>query len=208
MKKNARFALLALSIATAFPLAHARDFLVRPAAMHLNFTDDTFTSEEGFSLAAGLTLGSNRAHELSVEIGRTDWEFSAPLFVFNNTQFKTTGQGDATLAHVSYRYNFLPSTARLRPYLGGSLGAAKLSGDIERKLSGPWYVGQIDDWTLSYAASTGVALRLNDHISVELGYRYLQIDGTTHRGSSTPGVIITIEDLNAHVITAGVTIHF
>ncbi len=209
MKNPLRFTLLALSITAAVTTAHAHSFLVRPAAMHLNFTDDTFTSEQGFSLAAGLTLDSNRAHELTVEIGRTDWSFSAP---FMASPFKTTGEGDATLAHASYRYNFLASTARLRPYLGGSLGAAKLSGDIQRVLSGPWYVGQIDDWTFSCAASAGIALRINDHLSAELGYRYLQIGGTdvqtTFRNSNTAGVIIPIEDLKAHVLTAGITLHF
>jgi opacity protein-like surface antigen len=212
MKTSIRFSLLTLCISAACATAHARHYVVRASAMHLSYTDDNFTSEEGFSVAAGLTLDTNRSHELAVEIGRTDWSFSAPLYVFNNTQFKTTGEGEATIAHASYRYHFLSSTARLRPYIGASLGAAKLSGDIERKLSGVWYSGTIDDWTFSGAASAGVAIRINDHLSAELGYRYLQIDGTdiqtTHHFSNIPGAVIAIEDLKAHVLTAGIAFRF
>ncbi|MGC4071927.1 MAG: outer membrane beta-barrel protein [Nibricoccus sp.] len=212
MKKNALLLITVLCTAASLNAAGANKFFARPFAMFLEYTDEYFESEDGYGIAAGMFLDSNHSHELSVEFSSTHWEFSQPFMRFNNATLNTTGNGDATPVQANYRYYPFASTARFRPYIGASAGFAKLSGDIERILSGPWYEGKIDDWNFSFGASAGVSVRITDNFSAELGYRYLQINGsdvqTYHHGSGHLGVVIPFEDLKAHILTAAITIHF
>lgn len=99
---------------------------------------------------------------------------------------------------------------RVTPYVGAGVGVSMLDTGTMRSTAGTSERGT-QAYNLSYAAMAGVATRISDFATVDIGYRFINLgefeqDGTLTNGSSTTAT--THDDLLAHEFRAGLRFHF
>jgi opacity protein-like surface antigen len=187
---------------------------VRAALLHTTHTSSEYSSETGGSLAAGLDWGAARQHELSFEVARSSWSFDRPA---GTPGLGTLGDGDVTPLLVNYRYYLGAVEAKFRPYAGGIAGALLFSGDATVSLSGIKYAGSVDETQAVYGAAVGMAGRLSDTVSLDVGYRYLggqNISAASRLFAGTSGYTgaagpdIKLPAPSAHLLAVSLTIQF
>lgn len=134
---------------------HAEVF-VRPAVWHVNFDDDGMATKTGGSLGIGAALGPGLAHEVGIDAATVAWKLERPSAPASPGAFLgVKGDGRLRPLLVGYRYRFGANGARFQPDAGGSLGVAKVSGELAFEGAGTSYAGPTDDWKTAWAGATG-----------------------------------------------------
>ncbi|WP_026792687.1 outer membrane protein [Pleomorphomonas oryzae] len=99
----------------------------------------------------------------------------------------------------------------LKPYLGAGAGASYLkTSDVKSSaqdaFSGNYPAGK-GKWNFAWALMAGVEYPLSDRLSLDLGYRYLNLgDAQTGSVTANPGGAVThinYEDIQAHEVRLG-----
>lgn len=185
---------------------------VRPAAMYTSFTNDGFGSKTGQSVSIGTKLDSDRAHEISLEVGYVDWDSTRPIGpAGGGPSFADRATGHLTPVLGDYRFYFSATNA-LRLYVGGSAGLTRVSGSFDRRLSGVAYQADIGKWKPSFGALAGVSYSLTENVSLDLGYRYFSVSGfdfqTKFIGSTTAGPTVHFDALKANQVLFSASVSF
>jgi opacity protein-like surface antigen len=139
----------------------------------IDFSDPTIvdgeaTFDTGFNvgITGGVDCGPGR-YELELTYRQNDFdEIFDPIF--GTTSYD--GDGSA-LAFMANAFWDIATGSPVTPYLGGGIGVANVSIN---DLVEPGF-GQVvddDDTVFAYQVGAGVALELNPHMALDLGYRY------------------------------------
>lgn len=107
-------------------------------------------------------------------------------------------------------YADLGTFAGFTPYVGGGVGAVNLSYDLSAAgCVGPAAAADCafdgaDSWRFAYNLGAGVAYTINRSLALDVGYRYLNVEGD-RIGSGGTGRTIHADDdgYDRHTITAG-----
>lgn len=87
------------------------------------------------------------------------------------------------------------------PYIGGGLGAARIKGETKLSYGGYKYSGSRSEWDFAWNVGAGVAYKLTDFASLDLGYRYADFGTLTEDGDD-------IMDVTGHEVLLGVRFTF
>ncbi len=120
-------------------------------------------------------------------------------------------------------YVDLGTVAGFTPYVGAGLGAVHVDyGDVSGAATCPGvspcaasglaasYGGE-ESWRFAYAVSAGVSYDVTDKITIDTGYRYLNVDGgDAYRFAPATGPMLVAEDdgFDRHTIRAGLRFKF
>lgn len=204
------------------------EVFIRPAFWNVAYTNPSFHSDRDFanplfhsqrgrSLAAGITLGTRQAHELSLELASVPWSYEDPVPGMQDSgpspfRLGTTASGHYMPLLVNYRFYLGDAARKLRCYAAVSLGATKVTGEATMVLSGPRYAWTGSDWSTTYGGAAGVSWRMAPHISLDIGYRYLRIKGADLGTANWPNWVaaspLHFHDAVAHVFSGGLTFGF
>jgi Outer membrane protein beta-barrel domain len=192
------FAALALAAVTSTQAA--TQAFIRPVIAYVSPDADGYDDAGYLGVQAGVFTGPTKQHEFSGEIGATGWESDER---FGTTRVEATETYVPVLA--SYRYYVQPETSKVRFFFGPSIGFTHASYEIE--LSGPNVFGKDDsiETFFTFAGNVGVDIKFNEKFSLNVGYRYLHIDGGE---TELFGADIDLDDSKAHVVFAGLNIRF
>lgn len=178
--------------------------------------DDAFTGGAGF----GYRFTEYLRADLTARYGRHDVDGSLTLpdaACFAGAQCVGTLSTKArTWDLMANAYVDLGTVAGFTPYVGGGLGAVNVDyGDISATgcVSFPGSLecedvgfDGADSWRFAYNLQAGVAYNFNRSLALDVGYRYLNVDGgTMTSGPIAPGIDFAAEDdgYDRHTITAG-----
>ncbi|MFB2898255.1 outer membrane protein [Aerosakkonemataceae cyanobacterium BLCC-F50] len=112
-----------------------------------------------FRVEAEFTYGRNDAKEIELE---------------NGTSTRIGGYFQ-TFAYMLNAYYDIPLTRRIRPYIGGGLGAATFSAEDIVQANTPTLSGS--NTAFAYQFKVGIGYQLTDNVNVFVGYRLLGISG-------------------------------
>lgn len=95
------------------------------------------------------------------------------------------------------------------PYLGAGIGWSLLQTSDAKSSSPGSYSGD-DTWNFAWALMAGVGYEMSDQLTVDVGYRYLDLgDARTKAPAGTPGSgVIEWNDIAAHEIRVGMRYTF
>ena len=190
---------VALALAAVSSLQAGTGF-IRPVVGYVSPDADGYDDAGYIGFAGGVFVGPTQQHEFSAEIGMTMWES-------DETVFGIRFEGEETYVPVlaNYRYYFQPREAKVRFFVGPSIGFTEVTFDI--KATGPG-INRSDDsseYLATGALNAGVEVKLNEKLSLDIGYRYLYIeDGST----TLLGVNAEFDESKAHALFAGLTFRF
>jgi opacity protein-like surface antigen len=192
--------LVAMTLAMTAHSQAAGPAFIRPTLAYVMPDADGYDDAAYIGVAAGVVSGTKQEHEFSGEIGAMGWEF-------DERDGGLRAQGTETYVPIlaNYRYYAQPADAKVRFYIGPSIGFTQAQYEIE--VSGPGLFRK-DDTTethFTWAANLGVDIQINEKISLNAGYRYLYIDGGE---AELFGNTIDLDESKAHAITAGLNIRF
>jgi opacity protein-like surface antigen len=192
--------LVASALAAVATTQAAGPAFIRPTVAYVMPDADGYDDAAYLGVAAGATVGQTSQHEFSGEIGATGWEFEER---FGSTWIEGTETYVPFLAN--YRYYAQPADAKVRLYFGPSIGFTQARYEIE--VRSPGFFGKDDSTEIlfTFAANIGVDIQLTEKLSLNVGYRYLYIDGGE---TELFGADIDLDESNAHAITAGLNIRF
>jgi hypothetical protein len=184
------------------------DVFVRTSSLYLSSAASHFEDKAGASFAVGTHLGQKGEHELSAELGYSNWSYSDKpgLPVVGASWWDGSGHMMPLLAN--YRYVYFPEGYKVGVYAGPSLGLLRMDGDLSVALSGLRYSGTVSEWKCLYGGTVGLVFPLGKTFSIDLGYRYLQSAAISPTLTAN-GTIRNAWDLGAykaHVLALGVNI--
>lgn len=195
---------------------HAETY-VRAGAGYFAFTNSAYEDKGGATLAFGTALGAQRSHQLELEIDLVVWkaDWTPALEVVNGVPLPTPGSattiGDGHLLPVllGYRFRTGNSDSVWRFYVGANLGATHVTGDVDatQALAPPYghKTASISSWRATVGGAAGVEVRLAAHLTLDLGYRYREVNGPTVTLHEVAAADVTdsqdLGHLSAHVAT-------
>jgi opacity protein-like surface antigen len=193
-----------LSVAAAMALANhglAAEAFIRPTIFYVEPATDGFKSATGYGVAGGVCFGSGENHEVSIEWDYVKWDFH--LTVSPGVDLASWYEKFMPVM-VNYRY-YVAGTEELknvRFYIGPSAGMTR--SEFGGTLSG---VGSTSDskWTFSWGGSVGFVVKLAKRVDLDIGYRYIKIQGGTYHFEGLP---VRFEDSHANVFYGGIGIRF
>jgi opacity protein-like surface antigen len=154
--------------------------------------DDTWVVGAGFGYQSGWfradVTGDYRAH--------SEFAGSALSRVFNGevTTWSTLLNG----------YFDLGSWSGITPYVGAGIGAAEHQTKRWRDSTGLTYHDS-DNWDLAWAVMAGVAVQVSPHVSLDLGYRYIDLGQPVSGVNMVDGATkVHFDNVTAHELRAGV----
>lgn len=186
------------------------------------------TLDEGFS--GGIGIGYQFTDLLRADVTARYGKADAGGFVdlspgcIASASCYISERGDArTWDLMANAYVDLGTFAGFTPYVGGGLGAVNVSYEdrtleyCDASLVAPGSAGceslgvdGEDSWRFAYALTAGVAYNVNRNIALDVGYRYLNVDGGAVYdlpldSIGLPGSAIMSDDngFDRHTITAG-----
>lgn len=207
LKKTLLLALISLS--AALPTEAAAKIFARGSTWQTDHTNSELTDSTDTAIAAGVLLGAAEHHEIGVEAAQNYWAWTRP---YGLIPLHWEGKGKSKLLLASYRYYIGKSDWFVRVYLGGSVGAAKIEGDIAYNGSGVKWLGTADKTQAAFGGTAGVTLRLCSHAHIDLGYRYNNVRGfdatVSAFGTGTATRQIDFPETTARIFHAGVRVSF
>jgi opacity protein-like surface antigen len=200
IRKNLLLGVAVFVIAGVSTVNAASNGFVRPVVAYVSPTADGYDDAGYLGVQVGVFVGANRNHEFSGEIGSTGWESDERIGSLRS---------EATETYVpilaSYRFYAGASDAPVRFFFGPSIGLTAAAYEVE--VTGPGVFRKDDSSELLFtaAANVGLDFRINDRFSINLGYRYIYIDGTE---IELFGLNLDLDDSKAHIVSTGLTIRF
>ncbi len=168
--------------------------------------DDTFILSAGF----GMPLDTNIRGDISITY-RDNMDISGVDGAGNSVN----GDVDSVDTMFSLYYDFkqvhdIIGNDTITPYVGAGIGLSYLAAS-KLKTSGQSTENDAYAVDLSYAAMAGVAADLSDTVSVDLGYRFVNLGQFEHDGTFEDGSRSTAteyDDLFSHEVRAGIRYNF
>lgn len=189
--------LLLAGVAACLFSANANAFDATPyVSAKLRYSDmstdikmaDTFDVDDkvlGGSVAAGVSTkvngGSVRA-ELEYN-KNADAEKTHGVVYLNENDDLVEGNGKFKVKSQSVMLNAyydIDTGSKLTPYVGAGIGYAKLKGTLT--IDGK-SMGSMDDNNFAWQVGAGVGYALNDNVSLDAGYRYVDYGDFTEDGT-------------------------
>ena len=192
--------LAALALAANTAGHAATQAFIRPVIAYVNPEADGYDDAAYLGVQAGIFTGPTKQHEFSAEIGATGWEF-------DEREAGLRVQGTETYVPVlaSYRYYVQPADSKVRFFFGPSIGFTHANYEVEVSGGGGFSKDDSAEIFFTAAGNVGVDIKFNEKLSLNVGYRYLFIDGgETEIFYST----VQLDDSKAHVVFAGLNIRF
>lgn len=163
----------------------------------------------GVNGAVGLSLGNLRMDgEISYRGADFDQGTLSSITV-SGTTFSFSGatgdvSGDVTaLALMGNLWYDIDLGGKLKPFIGGGIGAARIDANIDSIAGVPLNVGG-DDTVFAYQAGVGVGYEINQNLVATLGYRFF---GTDKPKFESQGVTVESE-YRTHNIEVGMRFKF
>lgn len=150
----------------------------------------------GMDIGGGLSLEAALAYQ-SADVDEVSLTRLGSFTGLNVTESDVEGSMSALSLMANGRLEFAQES-RVRPYLTGGLGLARVAID-DLKDDGGTILPDDSDFVFAYQAGTGVMLPLSNSTSVDLGYRYF---ATTDADLSDQGAPYTA-GFESHVILIG-----
>lgn len=191
-------AALALTVTTSSQAAVQA--FVRPVIAYVHPDADGYDDAGYLGVQAGVFTGATKQHEFSGEIGATGWDFDDR---YGNTRVQGTETYVPVLA--SYRFYTQPVGSKVRFFFGPSIGFTEAGYEIEVSSPGRFEKDDSTEIFFTFAANAGLDITVNDRFSINVGYRYLHIDGGE---TELLGNDLDLEESKAHVVFAGLNIRF
>lgn len=101
-------------------------------------------------------------------------------------------------ANVYYDFH---NQSDFTPYIGAGLGAARLKGESKVSSGGYKFSGSKTEWDFAWNVGAGVAYKLTDMVSLDLGYRYSDFGSISEDGFDDM-------DFTGHEVLLGVRFAF
>ena len=174
---SSKFIVVLLTTITLSGLTRAESF-IRPTGAYYIFSDSKYSDKAGFGIVGGSTYGGQNAHEFSLEWDYVKWSYLSepPAGIMGGTV--TSGSGNFQPVLFNYRYRLGGENAKLRFYVGPSLGCTRTRGNLTASNASAYYAsGSYNKWSLTYGANAGVQINLLQNLSLDAGIRYLWIKG-------------------------------
>ena len=194
----------------ALPCSVFADYFVRPEIDYVLPQDKNKGSSEatvGYGLSFGTQLGSAREHEVSLDV--LYWNE-------NKSRIQTVPAPTAsfTWKHkmlpvlLSYRYYAGPTDGRVRLFLGALAGATYADESFLANTSNAAASGTVatSHWLPTIGGTAGVEIKAADHVSFQLGYRYLHMFERDF--GNPPALVYHPGSYDAHVFTGAVSFKF
>jgi opacity protein-like surface antigen len=172
---SSKIIVVLLTAITLSGLAKAESF-IRPTGGYYFFNDSKYSDKAGFGIAGGSAYGDQNAHELSLEWNYVKWSYLSqpPPGILGGSIVRGSGHIQPVL--FNYRYRFGTENAKLRFYVGPSIGFTNIQGNLMSSNASPYYAsGSYGKWSLTHSASAGVQIKLLQNLSLDAGLRYLWI---------------------------------
>jgi len=112
--------------------------------------------------------------------GSIDWALSRYGYAGTPDFWQTIGDGHYAFYLAHYRFRFGAKGARVRVYLGPSLGRANFRGHLKQYRSGVLARDNLGQWLAASGGTCGLTVRLAGNAELDVGYRYLRIAGSSH----------------------------
>jgi opacity protein-like surface antigen len=176
----------------------AADYFVRPLVSYVSPIGDA-PSTDGYGVCAGTNIGQQNAHEFSFEMSLVRWHEDNPsgaAYPYAGRFYRPAIRYATYL--INYRYHFGDRNAKARFYLGPAVG--RTYAQLESSIFGfRTWTGDAT-WSTTWSGSAGVLVRVSPHVELDLGYRFVRIEGADFTLSGVPAKMGTS---NSHVIYAG-----
>ncbi|MBO6519791.1 MAG: outer membrane beta-barrel protein [Rhodospirillales bacterium] len=166
------------------------------------------------AVIAGIGVGTYLENQIRIDGTMT---YRSPMSVDGADGIGNTlnGETESLSAMVNLYYDVTEAhewlgSKRLTPYVGAGIGISMLDTDTLKSTAGTNERGT-RTYNLAYAAMAGVATRLSDFATVDLGYRFINLGQFEQDGSFTNGTSTTAtkyDDLIAHEFRAGLRFQF
>ena len=192
---------VALALVAVSSLQAAGRGFVRPTLAYVSPDAEGYDDAVYVGADIGGFLGKNQNHEISGEIGAIAWEYDERFGAFRGT-----GEETYVPFLANYRYYVgAPDVNKVRFFFGPSIGFTEAT--YEARVTGPGVNlrDEASELLFTFAVNVGVEVKLNERFSLNLGYRYLHIDGTD---TEMFGSNIDLDDSKAHLGVAGLTVRF
>ncbi|UIJ70815.1 outer membrane protein [Aurantimonas sp. HBX-1] len=161
----------------------------------------------GFGAGFGYRFTDFFRGDLTARYSKADLDFA-------DTPFAAVLDGDASSWELmANAYVDLGTFVGFTPYVGGGVGAVRTEYDLNCSFGGfdcgtLFDASETDgsDWRFAYALMAGVAYNISDNLALDVGYRFLDVDGGEFYGLSGDGIDYALEDdgYQRHTIQAGV----
>ncbi|MBB4004030.1 outer membrane protein [Aurantimonas endophytica] len=164
--------------------------------------DDGF----GFGAGFGYRFTDFFRGDLTARYAKADLDFDDAFSPFS------VGGDSKSWELMANAYVDLGTFVGVTPYVGGGLGAVRTDFNVNCSLAGFDCADFLDasesdtaEWRFAYALMAGVAYNLSENLALDVGYRFLDVDGGEFYGLSGDGFDFTLEDdgYQRHTIQAG-----
>lgn len=177
-----------------------------------NGTNRSTTIDDAAFVTAGvgMPLDTNIRGDLTITY-RDSMDISGIDGIGNSVN----GDVDSIDTMLSLYYDFkqvhdLVGSNKFTPYLGVGLGLSYLSAS-DLKTTGQATENDAYSIDLSYAGMAGITADLSDALSIDVGYRVINLGQFEHDGTFSDGTRSTAteyDDLLSHELRAGIRLHF
>lgn len=189
-------ALLSAVVVQAAPTSG--HWFVRPFASYIGATDKDYSDSAAIGAAIGTTLGAQQSEELAFEASGFHYTISSPYG-------GSMGWETYLPALFTYRHYFGPASATTRFYLGAGAGFTEVITHLHYSGYGYHVDNTETDFPFTAEGSVGLAVRLSELVTLDVGYRYLHIDS---RNVSVAGYVAHTGAFDANTAYAGVAFRF
>ncbi|MBV6658983.1 MAG: porin family protein [Devosiaceae bacterium] len=168
------------------------------AAAQVEFLSSEFESGGYFGGAIGYRLNEWFRADVSAE-----WRMRTGYYGLDRVASTVVGTFDGTNQYEANKEEWLfmanafvdlGTYYKITPYIGAGIGAVHTTissfSDTNVPNNGVAYAADNSEWSLAWALHAGLAYQVTDHVSIEMGYRYLDL------GDASSGDIITFTGAN------------
>ncbi len=208
MHQLKRILALAAFCAVSFAGLHAQAF-VRPLVGLVEPRDSDASSGTYLGLVSGYYwrgADSSVTKEVSVEFGRAKWDYDTTILSYG-----VHGEESYVPVVLNLRAHVdIPEELQIpgfRFYIGPSIGTSYAKYEVSIKDSGGSTLFADDDsnWVFTYGASAGFVVPIYKAIDLDIGYRFIHLDGDD---VEIAGQNMSISSSSVHVLYMGIGYRF
>ncbi len=159
--------------------------------------------KDGFLVSGGIGYAFENGLRIEGEVSHRKNDFKP------NTLNDPGGKIKSTSLMANAYYDFGGSDSKIKPYLGGGVGAA--FSDLQTSNVRPFIPVSINEKATSFAYQlmAGVGIGVTEHLDVDIGYRYFAVTSIKGQAIATPTPSIPFKaDSQQHAATIGLRYRF